>query len=256
MTVDRKRLILSCVHWDQFIFLIAEDDPMRCPRMDHFGLAVGSLAELEGVAERAKAFREHDDRVDLIDVHMDDQGPIKIHSLYVKYILPMMCELQYWEFVEREGRPTRWRRSLRFRRLRPPGVEARVHADGRRPDAWARSVELARLAEQLGYDHLWVYDHVETVPRREPTHCLRGVHHAGGAVPGTTTIRLGQLVTCASYRNAGLLAKEAACIDVYSGGRLILGLGAGWFGREYEAYGYPFLATAAAPAASSTKRSR
>jgi hypothetical protein len=67
--------------------------------MDHFGLAVGSLAELEGVAERAKAFREHDDRVDLIDVHMDDQGMVKIHSVYVKYILPLMCELQYWEFT-------------------------------------------------------------------------------------------------------------------------------------------------------------
>jgi hypothetical protein len=100
MTVDRQRLILSCVHWDQFIFLIAEDDAMRCPRMDHFGLAVGSLAELEGVAERAKAFRKTDERVDLIDVHMDDQGPIKIHSLYAKYLLPLMCELQYWEFVQ------------------------------------------------------------------------------------------------------------------------------------------------------------
>ena len=99
MTVDRKRLILSCVHWDQFVFLIAEDDPMHCPRMDHFGLAVGSRAELEGVAERARAFREHDDRVDLIDVHVDDQGPVKIHSLYVKYLLPLMCELQWWEFV-------------------------------------------------------------------------------------------------------------------------------------------------------------
>ena len=41
MTEDRRRLILSCVHWDQFIFLIAEDDPMRCPRMDHFGFSVG-----------------------------------------------------------------------------------------------------------------------------------------------------------------------------------------------------------------------
>ena len=39
-------------------------------------------------------------------------------------------------------------------------------------DAWARSVQLAVQAEQLGYDHLWVYDHVETVPRREPTHCF------------------------------------------------------------------------------------
>jgi hypothetical protein len=99
MTVDRRRLILSCVHWDQFIFLIAEDDPMRCPRMDHFGLAVGSRDELVGVSERAVAFRAVDPRVELIDLHVDDQGPIKIHSLYVRYLLPMMCELQWWEFT-------------------------------------------------------------------------------------------------------------------------------------------------------------
>jgi hypothetical protein len=99
MTLDRKRLILSCVHWDQFIFLIAEDDPMRCPRMDHFGLAVGSLEELAGIQERAEKFRAGDDRLDLIDLHVDDQQVVKIHSLYVKYILPMMCEFQYWEFA-------------------------------------------------------------------------------------------------------------------------------------------------------------
>jgi F420-dependent oxidoreductase-like protein len=108
-------------------------------------------------------------------------------------------------------------------------------------DAWARSVELAQQAETLGYDHLWVYDHVETVPRREPTHCFEAYTMLAALSQRTTTIRLGQLVTCASYRNAGLLAKEAACIDVYSQGRLILGLGAGWFGREYQAYGYPYL---------------
>jgi alkanesulfonate monooxygenase SsuD/methylene tetrahydromethanopterin reductase-like flavin-dependent oxidoreductase (luciferase family) len=56
----------------------------------------------------------------------------------------------------------------------------------------------------------------------------------------TERIRLGQLVTCAAYRNAGLLAKEAAGIDVMSGGRLILGLGGGWYDREYQAYGWPF----------------
>jgi hypothetical protein len=99
MSVDRKRLILSCVHWDQFIFLIAEDEPMQCPRMDHFGFALGNLDELVGVRDRAVAFRDHDDRVDLIDLHVDDQGVIKIHSIYVKYILPMMCEFQWWEFT-------------------------------------------------------------------------------------------------------------------------------------------------------------
>jgi len=99
MTVDRKRLILSCVHWDQFVFLIAEDDPMRCPRMDHFGLAVGTREEIEGIQRRAEAYRERDPRVDLIDLHVDDQGRIKIHSLYVRFILPMMCEIQWWEFA-------------------------------------------------------------------------------------------------------------------------------------------------------------
>jgi alkanesulfonate monooxygenase SsuD/methylene tetrahydromethanopterin reductase-like flavin-dependent oxidoreductase (luciferase family) len=109
-------------------------------------------------------------------------------------------------------------------------------------DAWDRSVELAQLAEEIGYDHLWVYDHVETVPRREPTHVFEAYTMLAALSQRTVSIGLGELVTCASYRNAGLLAKEAACIDVYSGGRFMLGLGAGWFGREYQAYGYPFLA--------------
>ena len=99
MTLDRKRLILSCVHWDQFIFLISEDDPMRAPRMDHFGFAVGGLEDLVGVRDRAAAFSQKDDRVDLIDLTVDDRGPIKIHSIYVKYLLPMMCELQWWEMA-------------------------------------------------------------------------------------------------------------------------------------------------------------
>ncbi|MEX2255521.1 MAG: TIGR03560 family F420-dependent LLM class oxidoreductase [Acidimicrobiia bacterium] len=107
-------------------------------------------------------------------------------------------------------------------------------------DAWARTVELAQLTERVGYDHLWVYDHVETVPRREPTHVFEAFTTLAALSQQTTTIRLGQLVTCAAYRNAGLLAKEAAGIDVMSGGRLVLGLGAGWYEREYAAYGYPY----------------
>jgi alkanesulfonate monooxygenase SsuD/methylene tetrahydromethanopterin reductase-like flavin-dependent oxidoreductase (luciferase family) len=108
------------------------------------------------------------------------------------------------------------------------------------PDAWVHSVELARQAESLGYDHLWVYDHVETVPRREPTHVFEAFTMLAALSQLTSRVGLGQLVTCASYRNAGLLAKEAACIDVYSGGRLILGLGAGWFHEEYHSYGYEY----------------
>jgi hypothetical protein len=98
MTEDGRRLVLSCVHWDQFIYLIAEDSPMQCPRMDHFGFSVGSLEELHGIADRAKAFGASDERLDLIDLQADDQKVVTIHSLYLRYILPMMCEFQYWEF--------------------------------------------------------------------------------------------------------------------------------------------------------------
>jgi alkanesulfonate monooxygenase SsuD/methylene tetrahydromethanopterin reductase-like flavin-dependent oxidoreductase (luciferase family) len=107
--------------------------------------------------------------------------------------------------------------------------------------AFERSVELAQQAEALGYDHLWVYDHVETVPRRRPTHVFEAFTLLAALSQRTSRVGLGQLVTCASYRNVGLLAKEAACIDVYSAGRLILGLGAGWFDEEYRSYGYEYL---------------
>ncbi len=98
LTEDRHRLVFSCVHWDQFMFLIAEEKPMTCPRLDHFGFAVGSEEELVGLRDRTLAFRDKDDRVDLIDLHTDDREVIKIHSFYVRYLLPMMCEVQWWEF--------------------------------------------------------------------------------------------------------------------------------------------------------------
>lgn len=99
MTVDRKRLVFSCVHWDQFIFLMAHDAPMVCPFGDHFGFAVGSLDELTAARDRALAFAATDDRMVLDDLQVDDQGPVKIHSIYLGYLLPMRCELQWWEFA-------------------------------------------------------------------------------------------------------------------------------------------------------------
>lgn len=99
-TIDRKRLILSCVHWDQFIYLVANDEPMRCPRTDHYGFAVRSREDLLGARDRAVAFREKDPRVDLDDYTVDDQGVVRIHAFYVRYLLPMTCEFQWWEFPE------------------------------------------------------------------------------------------------------------------------------------------------------------
>ena len=107
-------------------------------------------------------------------------------------------------------------------------------------EAWHRSREIALLAEQIGYDHRWVYDHVETVPRREPEVCFEAWTMLGALAEITDRAQLGQMVTCVGYRHAGLLAKQAANLDVFSGGRLILGVGAGWYHEEYAAYGYEY----------------
>src|SRR5262249_31704877 len=89
--------VYSCVHWDQFIFLAAEDDPMSCPRLDHYGFAVGTLDELVAARDRAVEFREKDPRVDLIDLNVDDQEVVEIHSIYVRYLLRMMCAARCWD---------------------------------------------------------------------------------------------------------------------------------------------------------------
>lgn len=85
-------------------------------------------------------------------------------------------------------------------------------------DKWAKAVEVAELAERLGYDSLWVYDHVHNVP--VPAH--EAVFEAWATVAAisqrTSTIRLGQMVGCAGYRNPALLAKMTSSIDVMSGG--------------------------------------
>jgi hypothetical protein len=97
-TEDRKRLVLSAHTYEQFVFLIADDQPIAAPRLDHFGISVGSVDELHAAHARAAAYRERDDRVDLIDPEIEDHGMVKIHNFYVGYLLPLMLEVQHWEF--------------------------------------------------------------------------------------------------------------------------------------------------------------
>ena len=102
MTDDRKRLVLSAYRLDQFVFLIADEPHMTGPRLDHFGMGVGTLKELDEFLDRAKAYKEKDDRVDIIDKNVEDYGMVKIHSFYVGYLLPMMVEVQYFEMNEQQ----------------------------------------------------------------------------------------------------------------------------------------------------------
>lgn len=103
MTIDRERLILKAWTYEQFVFLIADESPMQAPRLDHFGFSVGTLAEFDETYARAKAYRAEDDRVDLIERDVDDYGGLKIHNFYVGFLLPMMVEVQHWEFVPHEA---------------------------------------------------------------------------------------------------------------------------------------------------------
>ena len=97
-TIDGRRLVLMAHSYEQFVFLIADDEPLACPRLDHFGLSVGSLDELHAAHARAVAYRERDDRVDVIDPDVEDHQVLKLHNFYVGYLLPLMVEVQHWEF--------------------------------------------------------------------------------------------------------------------------------------------------------------
>jgi F420-dependent oxidoreductase-like protein len=105
---------------------------------------------------------------------------------------------------------------------------------------WAAAVEVAQLAEELGFDSLWVYDHFHNVPVPAHEAMFEAWTTIAAISQRTSRIKLGQMVGCAPYRNPALLAKITSNIDVMSGGRLIWGIGAGWYQHEFDGYGYGF----------------
>jgi hypothetical protein len=101
LTQDRQRLVFRAHSHEQFMFLIAEDQPMTAPRLDHFGLSVSTLADFEEVARRAAAWKAKEpDDVDLIEPTAEEfVGALRLHSFYVRYRLPLMVETQHFEFL-------------------------------------------------------------------------------------------------------------------------------------------------------------
>ena len=106
--------------------------------------------------------------------------------------------------------------------------------------AWTRTVELSRQAETLGFESLWVFDHFHTVPRPTDEITFESFSVLSALAMATSRVRLGHMVICAGFRNPALTAKMAATVDVISGGRFELGIGAGWKEEEWRAYGYGF----------------
>lgn len=101
LTEDRRRLVLRAHTHEQFVFLVAEDQPMTAPRLDHFGLSVATLDEFEEVARRAAAWQATaPDEVDLIAPSVEEYaGALRLHSFYVRYRLPLMVETQHFEYL-------------------------------------------------------------------------------------------------------------------------------------------------------------
>jgi probable F420-dependent oxidoreductase len=106
---------------------------------------------------------------------------------------------------------------------------------------WTDLLAIARQAEESGFDSVWVQDHLLfRFPGQEAEGPWESFSLLAALAAATTRVELGTLVTCTSFRNPALTAKIVDTIDEISGGRLILGLGAGWHEPEYRAFGYPF----------------
>jgi probable F420-dependent oxidoreductase len=106
---------------------------------------------------------------------------------------------------------------------------------------WPEILDMARRAEDRGYDSLWVGEHLLY---RFADGSTRGPWEAwttmAGLAAATASLRFGPLVACTNFHNPAMLAKQAATLDEMSGGRFVLGLGAGWNEIEFRAFGFPF----------------
>src|SRR5919106_4245693 len=113
--------------------------------------------------------------------------------------------------------------------------------DGWEPErAWARTVATAQQAERIGYESIWLFDHFHTVPRLTDEITFESFTSLSALAAVTSRVRLGHIVICTGFRNPALTAKMISTLDTISGGRMELGIGAGWKREEWEAYGYPF----------------
>jgi F420-dependent oxidoreductase-like protein len=106
--------------------------------------------------------------------------------------------------------------------------------------AWQRTTEVALQAERLGFESIWLFDHFHTIPRPTDEITFESFTSLSALAALTSRVRLGHIVICTAFRNPALTAKMISTLDTISGGRMELGIGAGWKEDEWDAYGYGF----------------
>ncbi|GHO63293.1 LLM class F420-dependent oxidoreductase [Ktedonobacter sp. SOSP1-52] len=130
--------------------------------------------------------------------------------------------------------------ALQFGLIVPQGWQLDLAGIPDPVEAYESMTRVAQVAEEVGFDSIWLFDHFHTspIPTQEVTfECWTST---AALARDTKRIRIGQLVSSNGYRNPALLAKMASTVDVLSHGRLIFGIGAGWYEHEYRAYGYEY----------------
>jgi F420-dependent oxidoreductase-like protein len=108
------------------------------------------------------------------------------------------------------------------------------------PAAWDRTVAVAQQADRLGFESIWLFDHFHTVPRPTDEITFESFTTLSALAALTSRVRLGHVVICTAFRNPALTAKMISTMDAISGGRMEIGIGAGWKRDEWLAYGYGF----------------
>src|SRR5450631_1598291 len=116
--------------------------------------------------------------------------------------------------------------------------------EGQEGVTWKQWLALAHAAEAAELDGLFRSDHYRSINRGDPAGSLDAWATLAALAARTERIRLGTLVSPVAFRHVSVLAKSVVTVDEISGGRVELGIGAGWFEAEYKAYGFPFLSTA------------